>query len=227
MPQLISIAAQTSPKFDTIIASPFDLGNIQDAFMYYHYGIAEKGQEPAEKSIHSYLKRAKNTISIEEPIINELSETYSLLENFYSSSSGSIENINDTTIFDGISSSVQNINSTLENYNLVFDRALRVIYESFNLKNSSYTLQLNDNNKIVVVQSEIITNIIVPNDGEANFPPGSNLEIINIGGNSVNIVGNSGVNLRGDQKTLEKTTSKSNQSKAIYKRASNDWVVIQ
>jgi hypothetical protein len=227
MPQLISIAAQTSPKFDTIIASPFDLGNIQDAFMYYHYGIAEKGQEPAEKSIHSYLKRAKNTISVEEPIINELSETYNLLENFYSNSSGSIENINDTTIFDGISSSVQNINSTLENYNLVFDRALRVIYESFNLKNSSYTLQLNDNDKIVVVQSEIITNIVVPNDSEVNFPPGSNLEIINIGEDSVNIIGNSGVNLRGDEKTLEKTTSKSNQSKAIYKRASNDWVVIQ
>jgi hypothetical protein len=213
MPQLISIAAQTSPKFDTIIASPFDLGNIEDAFMYYHYGVAEKGQEPAEKSIHSYLKRAKNTISIEEPIINELSETYSLLENFYSNSSGSIENINDITIFDGISSSVQNIK--------------KQIYASFNTQSSSYTLQSSDNKKIIILQSETLANVVIPNDSQVNFPLGSNLEIINIGEDSVNIIGNSGVNLRGEKKTLEKSTLRANQSKAIYKRASNDWVVIQ
>jgi hypothetical protein len=205
MPQLISIAAQTSPKFDTIIASPFDLGNIQDAFMYYHYGILEKGQEPEEKSIHSYLKNLKNIVEYIDNSLPNLLEIYDFAE----SSSGSVQLINDLNVFE-----------RLENIK-------KEIYASFNTKTSSYTLQISDNKKIIVVQAETLTNVIVPNDGQVNFPLGSNLEIINIGENLVNIVGNSGVNLRGDQKSLQKISSRENQSRSIYKRASNDWVVIQ
>jgi hypothetical protein len=205
MPQLISIASQAPTVFDTLIASPFDLGNIEDAFMYYHYGVSKKGEEPSSISINGHLKQIKNNLFSASASSIDVLETY----NFALNSSGSLKNINDLNVFE-----------KLENIK-------KEIYASFNTKSSSYTLQISDNKKIIVVQSEILTNVVIPNDSQENFPLGSNLEIINIGENSVNIIGNSGVSLRGEKKTLEKSIFKANQSKAIYKRASNDWVIIQ
>jgi hypothetical protein len=201
MPQLISIAAQTSSKFDTLIASPFDFGNIQEAFIFYHYGINEIGQEPAEKSIHSYLKTAKNAIVAEEPIIQNLLETYNLLEDFYSNSSGSIENISDVTIFQGSSGSLQSINQTLLNFQDVFDRGRKYVYASFNVINSSYTLELLDNRKIIIANSNNDINIFVPSNLETEFPIGTNLEIINIGTGKCFVKENNNVVIRNNPTT--------------------------
>jgi len=248
MPQLISVASQSSPKFDTLVASQFDLGNIQEAFIFYHYGVKDKGDVPAEKSINSYFKNIKESIIEKEPVVQNLLDTYNILEDFYSSSSGSIENISDTTILNTSASvlnnsasvlstsasilsssleSFKNIDTEIKNYPAIINDGKNLIYESFNNQTSSYTIQLTDNNKIVILESSISLNITIPNDSNVNFPVGSNLEIVNIGSGSAQILGQSGVTLRGANRVFETISFRRNQAKAIYKRSSNDWVIVQ
>jgi phage tail tube protein FII len=200
MPQLISIASQAPTSVDTLIASPFDLGNIQDAFMYYHYGVGEKDQEPSETSIHGKLKEIKNGLFSANASSVELLETY----NFFLESSGSIKIINDLDVFERL----QNVR--------------KQIYALFEVKNQSYTLRLSDNRKFIVIDSPSFITVFIPNDSEVNFPIGTTIDIFNIGTSFVIIRGKEGVQVRG-----EKNTFKKDVGITIYKRSENDWVLVQ
>jgi hypothetical protein len=201
MPQLISAASQAPTIFDTLVASPFDLGNIQDAFMYYHYGINNKGESPDPKSIHSYLKNSKNIVEDIDNSLPSLLETY----DFVQQSSGSLQVINDLDV----SNSLANVK--------------KYIYASYNVQvGNSYTLQISDNRKIIILNNNDFFNVFIPNDAQDNFAIGFNFEIISVGNNFFSIIPQSGVTVRGAQLTFSKK-----QGCTIYKRATNDWIVVQ
>jgi phage tail tube protein FII len=200
MPQLISIASKAPTTIDTLVASPFDLGNIQDAFMYYHYGVGEKNQDPSEISIHGKLKEIKNGLFSASASSVELLETY----NFTLESSGSLKIINDLDVFEKL----QNVR--------------KQIYALFEVKNESYTLRLPDNRRFIVIDSSSFTTVFIPNDNEVNFPIGTTIDFINIGTSFLIIRGQDGVQVRGEKNTLTKDVAST-----IYKRSVNDWVLVQ
>jgi hypothetical protein len=199
MPQLISIASQAPTTFDTLIASPFDLGNIQDAFMYYHYGVAEKGEEPSPTSINGHLQEIKNNLFSANTSSIELLETY----NFALDSSGSLKNINDLDVFER------------------FQNIKKQIYALFNTQGQSYTIQISDNRKTIVINSNSFATISIPPDSQIDFPIGTTIDIINIGTNFFIVQGKETVQIRNEKKIFRKNTGCT-----IYKRAENDWVVV-
>lgn len=204
MPQLISISAQSSNRFDTLISSVFDFGNIQDSFIFYHYGITEYGQEPGQKSIHQYLKNSK-TISIE---IESLISSASALNQ----SSGS-------AFYDS-----QNSLNEIISYDVVnkIERVGKNIYLYFNNQSSTYTPSLSDHNKMIVFNSSNESFFLVPDDSEINFPIGSNIKIFNKGSENVIVSPKNSCTIRG-----EKDYISNNESLLMYKRLENDWVIIQ
>lgn len=88
---------------------------------------------------------------------------------------------------------------------------------------SAYTLQLSDKGSIIEFTNNSTINVTVPLISSVSFPDGTNIEIINAGTGTLNLVAPSGVTLNAEGGI---TTLSSQWSSAILtKRLSDNWIV--
>jgi len=88
----------------------------------------------------------------------------------------------------------------------------------------TYTLDINDVNKIIEMNASSSTTVTIPNSSSVNFPIGSTINIIRFSTASVQIVGASGVTILSTDnfRNLEKQYS----GATLYKYLSNTWLLI-
>ena len=90
-----------------------------------------------------------------------------------------------------------------------------------NVKTGSHTLELQDRDRVVAMNSASNLTVTVPNDSSVNFPVGSVVYIARVGSGAVTLAAASGV-------TLSKTgTFGANEEIILRKRAANNWLVIE
>jgi hypothetical protein len=93
-----------------------------------------------------------------------------------------------------------------------------------NTQVSNYTLSLSDAGKIIEMNSSSPNNVTVPLNSVAAFPIGSVIDILQYGTGQTSIVAESGVTLRSLDGLLSLATQYAAAS--LYKRGTNEWVVI-
>lgn len=92
-----------------------------------------------------------------------------------------------------------------------------------NIQTSSYTLALDDNGKVVEINSATAVNVTIPNNSTVAFPVGSMVEIYCLGVGLPTLVPASGVTLR----TAGSLTLRAQYSSVtIRKRATDEWAVV-
>lgn len=102
---------------------------------------------------------------------------------------------------------------------LVVDGTATILKQE-NVQTTSYTLTLDDQDKVVIFNSASNLTVTVPADSTANFPEGAVVFITRIGSGSLTLGGEGGV-------TLTKTgTFALNEEIYVRKRAANSWIVV-
>jgi len=93
-----------------------------------------------------------------------------------------------------------------------------------NSQSASYTLVLEDNNKIVEINSSSVNNVTIPLNSSVSFPVGTNIDVVQIGEGQTSFVAESGVTILSKESLL--SLSGQYSAATIYKRSTDEWVLI-
>jgi hypothetical protein len=234
MPEFISQAAETSDEFDTLIPVLTETSDIVEAFRLYHYGRPGQVTAPAALSIHGHLDTLTNSLQSIEGTANFLQEQYiplsasadfvessiaSLTEEYANISasasilSASVVNLSNTT--NTLSSSASYLESEIENFEY-----LQIKTVTDNL----YTLEIDDINKVIEMNSASANTVIVPNSASVNFPVGSAINIVRFSEEETQILGDGGVTILSTDNLTKLAVQYSGAT--LYKYLDNTWLLI-
>jgi hypothetical protein len=97
-------------------------------------------------------------------------------------------------------------------------------FYAIDAKTADYVLALADKGKVIEVANDTAANITVPNNDTIAFPVKSRIDIISSGTGDIRIVAGTGVTLR--SKDSNTTISAQWAGASLYKRATDEWVLI-
>jgi hypothetical protein len=95
---------------------------------------------------------------------------------------------------------------------------------TINTKTNSYVLVIEDAGKIIEMNSASANNLTIPSDSSVNFSTGVVIDVVQYGSGQTTIVANSGVTLRSKDGNLKLSSQYSGAT--LYKRGTNEWVII-
>jgi hypothetical protein len=215
MPQYISEASESSDEFDTLIPSLTEISDIVEAFILYHYGRSGKVFPPASLSIHGHLNDLSTSLQTVSSTINFLDENYLPFSASAEYITSSIETLNDQ--YSPLSASATLFESNLSTMNLEYLQIKTVT-------DSLYTLEIEDVNKVIEMNSASANTVIVPNSASVNFPIGSAINIVRFSSQPTTITPESGVTIL----SAENLNALAFQYSAItvYKYSTDTWILI-
>lgn len=95
---------------------------------------------------------------------------------------------------------------------------------AINEQTDNYTLALTDAGKIVEMNKATAVNLTVPANASVAFPVLSRIDVVQIGAGQVTFVAAGGVTIRSKGSIL--TIAGQNAGASLYKRATNEWVLL-
>lgn len=117
-------------------------------------------------------------------------------------------------VFEALAQSTQNALSAIEQ-----EVQLPRLIETTE-KTGNYTLAIDDDSKVVLMNPAVSATLTVPNNSSVAFDLGTVINVYNASGNDVTIVGASGVTVRNNGGALSQFAEIS-----LRKRATNEWVI--
>lgn len=143
--------------------------------------------------------------------------------NLYVSGSASIPTLSSTTA-SVTTDYVTTSNITTGNItDLVVTGNTQIQYQ-FNSQSASYTLVLNDNGKVIPINSSASAVVTIPPESSVNFPIGTNITILQTGTGETSIAPGAGVTLLSDS---SKRKIKAQYAAAgLLKTAADNWVAF-
>jgi hypothetical protein len=215
MPQYISEAAESSDEFDTLIPSLTEISDIVEAFILYHYGRSGQVSPPDPLSIHGHLNDLSTSLQSVSSSVNFLEENFASFSASTEYISSSIETLSEQ--YPPLSASATLFESNLSTMNLEYLQ-IKTVTEA------EYTLEIEDVNKVIEMNSASANVVIVPNNASVEFPIGSAINVIRFSTEETTISPDVGVTIL----SAENLSILAFQYSAItlYKYSENTWILI-